>query len=219
VRRRKKRRISTCKITPRATGSDCANTLYDYGIEITGGYTTEPAGNPVGGIEHGFTYLHNFGFGVLFDLQKIAGISDTTFLVTISQRSGRGLTQDAIGNAIRVQQIFGGGQTYRLVQMRFDQKLLDDRLELSYGRITTTADFLTSQFYCQFVNNGICGQPPAPFFNCLTESRLIPRRIGARLRGFKRRKRLTPNSAFTMATRHRATIATAPTLVLGTTAR
>ncbi len=42
------------------------NTLYDYGIEITGGYTTEPAGNPVGGLEHGFTYLHNFGFGVLF---------------------------------------------------------------------------------------------------------------------------------------------------------
>ena len=141
------------------------NTLYDYGIEITGGYTTEPAGNPVGGIEHGFTYLHNFGFGVLFDLQKIAGISDTTFLVTISQRSGRGLTQDAIGNAISVQQIFGGGQTYRLVQVRFDQKLFDDRLELSYGRVTTTADFLTSPFYCQFVNNGICGQPPAPFFN------------------------------------------------------
>jgi carbohydrate-selective porin OprB len=66
------------------------NILYDYGIEITGGYTTEPAGNPIGGIEHGFTYLHNFGFGVLFDLQKIAGIPDTTFLVTISQRSGRG---------------------------------------------------------------------------------------------------------------------------------
>ena len=100
-----------------ATGdwSGLRNTLYDYGIEITGGYTTEPAGNPVGGIEHGFTYLHNFGFVVLFDLQKIAGISDTTFLVTISQRSGRGLTQDPIGNAISVQQIFGGGQTYRLV--------------------------------------------------------------------------------------------------------
>src|SRR5690242_5168221 len=37
------------------------NTLYDYGIEITGGYTMEPAGNPVGGLEQGFTYLHNFG--------------------------------------------------------------------------------------------------------------------------------------------------------------
>lgn len=76
------------------------NTLYDYGIEITGGYTTEPAGNPVGGIEHGFTYLHNFAFNVLFDLQKIAGIQDTSLLVTVSQRSGQGLIQKYIGNAI-----------------------------------------------------------------------------------------------------------------------
>jgi porin len=49
--------------------------------------------------------------------------------------------------------------------MRWDQKLFDDRLELSLGRLTTTSDFLSSPFYCQFVNNGICGQPPAPFFN------------------------------------------------------
>ncbi len=140
-------------------------TLYDYGIEITGGYTTEPAGNPVGGLEHGFTYLHNFGFGVQFDFDKLFTIPNTTFLVTVSQRSGRGLTQDSIGNAISVQEIFGGGQVFRLVQMRIDQKLFNDQLELSYGRITTTSDFLTSPFYCQFVNNGICGQPPAPFFN------------------------------------------------------
>src|ERR1700731_4593275 len=141
------------------------NTLYDYGIEITGSYVTEPAGNPVGGLEHGFTYLHNFGFGVLFDLEKIVCIPDTTFLVTVSQRSGRGLTQDSIGNAISVQQIFGGGQTYRLVQMRIDQKLFEGQLTLSYGRLTTTADFFSSPFYFQFVNNGICGQPTAPFFN------------------------------------------------------
>ena len=141
------------------------NKLYDWGVEITGGYTTEPAGNPIGGLEHGFTYLHNFGFDVRLDLEKIFTIPDTTFLVTVSQRSGRGLTQDSIGNAISVQQIFGGGQTYRLVQMRFESHLLDDRLELAYGRLTATADFLSSPFYCQFVNNGICGQPPAPFFN------------------------------------------------------
>jgi porin len=141
------------------------NTLYDYGIEITGSYVTEPAGNPVGGLEHGFTYLHNIGVGVLLDFEKIVGIPDTTFLVTFSQRSGRGLTQDSIGNAISVQQIFGGGQTYRLVQMRIDSHLFDDRLSLSIGRLTTTSDFLSSPFYCQFVNNGICGQPPAPFFN------------------------------------------------------
>jgi len=141
------------------------NTLYDFGIEITGSYTTEPAGNPIGGLEHGFTYLHNFGVGLQLDLEKLVRIPDSTFLVTFSQRSGRGLTQDAIGNAISGQQIFGGGQTYRLVQMRMDHHLFSDSLQISYGRLSTTADFFSSPFYCQFVNNGICGQPPAPFFN------------------------------------------------------
>jgi porin len=141
------------------------NALDDSGISITGGYTTEPAGNPIGGIEHGFTYLHNFGFDVGLDLDKILSIPGASFLVTVSQRSGRGLTQDDIGNAISVQQIFGGGQTYRLVQMRWDQKLCDDQLEFSLGRLTTTSDFFSSQFYCQFVDNGICGQPTSPFFN------------------------------------------------------
>ena len=141
------------------------NTLYDYGLEITGSYTTEPAGNPVGGLEHGETYLDNFGFAFLFDFDKIFGLSETTFLLTISQRTGRSLSADFIGNAISVQQIFGGGETFRLVQMRLDQKFLDDRLELIYGRLSATADFMSSQFYCQFVNNGICGQPTAPFFN------------------------------------------------------
>src|SRR5689334_14005009 len=47
------------------------NTLYDHGVEITGGYTTEPAGNPIGGLEHGATYLHNFGFGIQLDLNKL----------------------------------------------------------------------------------------------------------------------------------------------------
>src|SRR4029077_15194344 len=85
------------------------NTLYDYGIEITGSYVTEPAGNPIGGLEHGGTYLHNFGFGIQLDLDKLLCIPDATFLITISQRSGQSVTQKYIGNAISVQQIFGGG--------------------------------------------------------------------------------------------------------------
>jgi porin len=141
------------------------NTLYDYGIEISAGYTTEPAGNPIGGLKRGGTYLHNFGYGIQLDMNKLLSIPGATFLVTISQRSGQSVTQEYIGNAISVQQIFGGGQTYRLVQMRWDQKLYDDQLEFSLGRMTTTADFFSSPFYCQFVNNGICGQPTAPFFN------------------------------------------------------
>jgi porin len=56
-------------------------------------------------------------------LQKLLAVPNTTFLITVSQRTGRSLSADFIGNAISVQQIFGGGETFRLVQMRFDQRL------------------------------------------------------------------------------------------------
>jgi len=141
------------------------NTLFDHGISITGSYTTEPAGNPIGGLRNGSTYLHNFGLEVGFDMDKLLCIPGAKFLVTASQRSGEGLTQEDIGNAISVQQIFGGGQTYRLIQMRWDQQLLDDQVEFSLGRLSTTSDFFSSRFYCDFVMNGICGQPTSPFFN------------------------------------------------------
>lgn len=141
------------------------NTLSEHGLEFNGSYVTEPAGNPSGGLKQGFTYLHNFDASLLMHLDRLVGIPNTTFLVTFSQRSGRGLTQDYIGNAISVQQIFGGGQTYKLVQMRMENHFFEDRFTLAYGRITATSDFLTSPFYCQFVTNGICGQPSAPFFN------------------------------------------------------
>jgi porin len=141
------------------------NTLSNWGLELNGSYVNEPAGNPVGGLNRGFTYLHNIDLSLLAHLDRLAGIPDTTFLFTVSQRSGSGLTQKFIGNAISVQQIFGGGQTLRVVQMRMEHHFFEDRFTLAYGRITATADFMTSPFYCSFVNNGICGQPPAPFFN------------------------------------------------------
>lgn len=141
------------------------NWLADQGVEINGTYVAEPAFNPSGGLQRGATYLHNVALSGLFHLDELIGLPHSDFLVTFSQRSGRGLTQDKIGNAISVQQIYGGGETYRLVQLRMKHHLFEDRFTLSYGRLTATADFLTSPFYCAFVNNGICGQPPAPFFN------------------------------------------------------
>jgi len=141
------------------------NLLSEHGVEINGSYVTEPAGNPSGGFDQGITYLHNIDLSLLLHLDRLVGIPHTTFLFTMSQRSGSSLSAKYIGNAISVQQIFGGGETFRLVQMRLEHHLFDDRLTLAYGRLTATSDFLTSPLYCQFVNNGICGQPPAPFFN------------------------------------------------------
>ena len=141
------------------------NTLAEEGVEITGGYAMEYMGNPVGGRSQGNTYVHNVLLQLDLDLEKLIGLPKSAFRVMGSQRSGESLSQEHIGNAFSVQQLFGGGETYRLVEVQIYHRLLDDRLNLTYGRLSATDDFMTSPLYCQFVNNAFCGQPPAPFFN------------------------------------------------------
>lgn len=141
------------------------NDLYDAGINITGGYTTEPATNLSGGIEQGGTYLHNFHLSMDFDFEKLLGIENTSLLIRGSQRSGKSLSNEYIGNAISVQQIYGGGQTHRLIEVQMSHKLFDERVDLAYGRLTATSDFMTSPLFGEYVTNAICGQLNAPFHN------------------------------------------------------
>ena len=141
------------------------NSLSDQGLELTGGYAMEFLGNPVGGQKQGQTYVHNILLQGDADLEKLIGLPDSAFRVRFSQRSGDSLSKHYIGNAFSVQQLYGGGQTYRLVEMQMYHSLFDDTLNLTYGRLSATDDFLTSPLYCQFVSNAICGQPAAPFFN------------------------------------------------------
>src|SRR5262249_30855800 len=56
----------------------------DYGLYLFGNYTSEIAGNPVGGITQGITYTHNVGLAFLVDLDKLAGIPHTTFIASAS---------------------------------------------------------------------------------------------------------------------------------------
>ncbi len=141
------------------------NTLAEKGFAVELGYAMEFMANPVGGDNQGQTYVHNVLLGLNFDLDKLIGLPNSKFRIRGSQRSGDSLSKDYIGNAFSVQQLYGGGQTWRLVEVEMDHDLFDGRLNLAYGRLAATNDFLTSPLYCQFVSNAICGQPPAPFFN------------------------------------------------------
>ena len=139
--------------------------LAERGVTIRGGYAMEFMANPIGGRQQGETYVHNVLLEGNFDLDKLLGVPSTTFRIAGSQRTGNSLTQEDIGNAISVQQLYGGGQRVRLVQAQFITSLFEDRVNLAYGRLSATDDFLTSPLFCQFITNGICGQPPSPFFN------------------------------------------------------
>src|SRR5262249_22548533 len=104
--------------------------LEDHGIMPTVTFVTDALGNPTGGREQGFTGAHNLGLDLLFDLEKLAGLRGGSFHFSLSQRFGTSLSTAYIGNVFTVQQAFGG-HTYRVVNLAYQQTLLDNRVEFS----------------------------------------------------------------------------------------
>ena len=83
--------------------------------------------------------------------------------MAVTQRHGRSLSNDHIGNNTSVQEIYGGGQTARLTLLSYQQKLFDNRLDIEFGRLSTNPNFLSSPIYCNFQNNSTCGGPTSAF--------------------------------------------------------
>ncbi len=133
------------------------------GLTFLANYTSESAGNPIGGIRQGVRYADQFFLGADADLGKLAGVSGAFLHVIGTLRDGHSLTNDLIGNSISVQEIYGGGQTYRLTYLSYEQKLFDDRVDIEIGHIPGQTAFLASPFYCNFQNNSVCGSPNVAF--------------------------------------------------------
>jgi porin len=138
--------------------------LEDRGITTTLTFVSDMLGNPVGGMRRGFTECDNLGLNMTFDLEKICGVKGGSFLVSMSQRSGANLSSDYIGNTFTTQQVFGR-ETFQVIDVAYQQKLCDDRVEFRIGRIATGDDFLVSVYDYIFMQNGFDGNPVGIFFN------------------------------------------------------
>ncbi len=138
--------------------------LEERGIVPTLTFVTDSLGNPSGGKEQGFTTANNVGLDLNFDLEKLCGLEGGSFLLSMSYRFGGSLSANYIHNVFTVQQVFGG-ETFRLVNLAYLQKLFDDRVELRIGRIGAGDDFLVSPYNYVFVQNGFDGNPVGIFFN------------------------------------------------------
>jgi porin len=140
----------------------CAETpgqvLYDHGITLTLNYTGEAAANPSGGIRQGSDYTGQVYLGTDFDLSKIAGWQGATLHVAITDRHGRNLAADDIGNNTSVQEVFGT-QNLHLAVLTLEQKLLGGRLDITAGRTVANIAFLNNPLYCEFQSNSACGNP------------------------------------------------------------
>ena len=133
------------------------------GISMVLNYTGEFAANPSGGIRQGSAYAGQIAFGLDADLGRLAGIDGGSVHTVVTQRHGRSLAQDDIGFNGSVQEIYGGGQTAHLTLLSYQQKLLDNRLDIEVGRLLANPNFLASPLYCNFQNNATCGAPKSIF--------------------------------------------------------
>jgi porin len=77
---------------------------------------------------------------------------------SFSRRWGHKLSSTYIGNVFSEQQIFGF-ETFRVIDVSYQQKLFDDHIELRLGRFAAMDDFLVSPYAFGFMQNAFCGNP------------------------------------------------------------
>lgn len=161
--------------------------LHAQGIDLRLNYTAEPLVNVAGGEIQGGTHAHNIGLDVGLDLDRLLGLPQTRLLVKLSKRDGTSVSERFIapsegGNTFTAQELVGT-ENFKVVNVQLNTRLLDDRLDLAYGRLVANDDFLSSPLYCQFVNNAFCGSPKAVFLhNPFTFTAYPVATWGARLR-------------------------------------
>ena len=138
--------------------------LSQIGINYTLDYTTESVANVSGGIKNGVAYAHQIGLSVDVDWQTLAGIPGFTTHTSLINRAGNNASAHYVGDTvIQAQEIYGAGfgQVVKLVWFYGEEKLLDDRLKLSFGRFAPGTDYAASPLYCDFMTLTICGHPRA----------------------------------------------------------
>jgi porin len=133
--------------------------LKERGIDFQFGYTGEAAYNATGGTRRDAAYADQYTAGVTLDLEKLVGLQAAEFQATITQRTGRNLSDDAeLGTLQQVQEVYGRGQTTRLTQFWFRQEYLGGLLDWKIGRMGFGEDF--ASFACDFQNLTFCGSDP-----------------------------------------------------------
>jgi porin len=133
--------------------------LKEQGIDLGLTLGNESVGNVSGGNGNTAANAGQLWFGAKLDMAKLAGIRGGTIGLTLVDRFGHNLNDDAGIPALQLtNEVFGRGNILRLTQLYYSQKLLDDRLELKGGRLPVGSDFFFG--LCEFINLTFCGGQP-----------------------------------------------------------
>jgi porin len=133
--------------------------LYQQGVDFQLGYVNEVAYNAKGGDEKLTRYADQIAVGSTLDMDKLLGWSRAKFQITLTQRNGENLSDEAnLQTLQQVQEIFGRGTSPRWTQFWYDQAYFDGKLDVKLGRLGVGEDFMS--FSCFFENLSFCGSLP-----------------------------------------------------------
>ncbi|WP_310621470.1 carbohydrate porin [Flexibacterium corallicola] len=151
----------------------------DYGTGDWGGYrselrekgftfnlnlTTDPLGNPVGGMKQSAANAAGLTGGIYVDLERLAGFNGLSFGVSSKWSEGRNLSQEDIGNLFAVAEILSD-DGWRLADVYFEQNLFNEAVNVALGQLTTGNDFATSQYYTLYVSRAVHINPTGLWTN------------------------------------------------------
>ena len=129
--------------------------LSDLGVQVSLTGVDEAVLNLSGGLRQNAQEAGQVALQAQFDLQKSLGLTGARFLVTLVDRWGRNAAVDAGIPALQLlNEVYGRGNIVRLEQFAWDQKLFDDRIEITAGRLAFGDEFFS--FPCDFINLTFC---------------------------------------------------------------
>lgn len=134
--------------------------LAGQGVLLRANLINQYARNTRGGVGQGHTNVGQFNVGADLNLDKLIGTHGSSFHFTVYKDYGSGLSHDVTGTFPKQQNIYKNEfPAWHLGLFAFEQKLLDDRLDVVAGRLGTTAYYAKLPTNCQFQNGDNCGVP------------------------------------------------------------
>lgn len=133
--------------------------LADLGIQVSLTGVDEAVMNLSGGLRQNAQEAGQVALQAQFDLQKRLGLTGASILMTLVSRWGRDAATDAGIPALQLlNEVYGRGNILRLEELAWNQKLFDDRIEITAGRLAFGDEVFS--FPCDFINLTFCpGQP------------------------------------------------------------
>jgi porin len=139
------------------------STLRDLGVSPTASYTAQFMGNPSGGVSSGFTYAATFELLLHWDVDRLLPLPGLSLTLGAAWSTGRSVSADNVGNIFPAQSAFtappGDTNTVTLGAMYLQQRLLEDRVMLSAGRLAPGDTFATIPMLNNYVNGGFATVP------------------------------------------------------------